>query len=95
MIFEARIERDWALICKGKFDECYTNALNAGFRVEGYVKRGSLLYNPRGDHWATITMETADTLPGLSPRISNWYFFEYKTKRPDEDDPREYMLRSF
>lgn len=93
MVFEARIERDWALICAGDYDNCYREALNKGFRFEGHVNKGPLLYNPGRDLWATITEETTDTVPSrLNAGFSSWYFFEYP-KRPNMDDPRKDMLR--
>lgn len=95
MVFEARLERDCALICSGDYDYCYREALNKGFKFEGYVNRGSLYYSPGRDLWATVTSEIVDTVPGsLNAGISSWYFFEYP-KRPDMDDPRRDMLRGF
>ncbi|MBS3151390.1 hypothetical protein J4443_03365 [Candidatus Woesearchaeota archaeon] len=91
MVFETRIGREWALLCAGKFDDCYKEALNIGCRVEGHVNNGLLLYNPREDRWATITQEFVDVPPGSNPGISSWYFFEY-IKRPNKDDPGRHML---
>ncbi len=93
MIFEARIENDWALICEGTSEECCGNAFKNGFKTEGYVKRGVLLYNPRIDRWATVTQENADYTASNSG-IKTWYLVEY-AKRPDQDDPRRDMLRGF
>lgn len=95
MVFEARIERDWSLICSGNFERCHQDALNNGFKVEGYVIKGLLLYNPSRDAWATITTGSANDLTStLSRGINDWYFFEYPT-RPRMNDPAEYMLRDF
>lgn len=95
MVFEARLEKDYALISSGNYNDCYREALNRGFRFEGYVNKGPLLYNPGRDLWATITEETADTIPSsLNAGLRGWYFFEYP-KRPNMDDPRRDMLRGF
>ena len=93
MVLEMRLERDWALICSGKFDECFDGATKDGFRVEGYVNRGILLFNPRNEVWATVTQERINDISNNSA-ANNWYLFEYP-KRPDMDDPRRDMIRGF